>query len=282
MSSHGRCDSADLYGLKSVFSEVVSTRKRNPTHNSHNDETTVKRRKVCSDDDTTSTATTTSSLPDPKSHTGSPTAFLCDLFQAMHGIRLQVRKTSEWKSADFFQPSATEAQIAAYTIDIVNMVRENQVDDLRSTYYGKDKDAATTAKVHCRNAFGESLLHRACRLGHNETTQFLLQDAQVNVRVVDDYGRTPLHDTCWNPTPQLQICEWLLQQDPFLCLVADKRGFSPFDYARSHHWLPWKEFLYQNRHYLDAMLQQTNTLALFTEEEKRTATADDDEAKRIR
>jgi hypothetical protein len=261
MSSNRRRDSASLYGLKSIFGDVARKRNSNPVSAVPH----VKRRKLLSctttDEEENETSPSNSSqrnLPDPRKHNGTPTTFLCDLFEAMHGIRLHVKKSSEL-DAGFFLP-ATDEQIAAYTTEIVNFVRENNVEKLRILHQ------EDSSKVHCTNQFGESLLHRACRLGFQETTAFLLQHADVTVRIVDDCGRNPLHDTCWNPTPQLKICGWLMERDPSLFLIADKRGFSPFDYARSHHWLTWKEFLYENRRNLDQLIENRETLSMFTNE----------------
>jgi hypothetical protein len=93
--------------------------------------------------------------------------------------------------------------------------------------------------------------------------KFLLsEEVKLNVRVRDDYGRTPLHDACWHPEPQLEICGWIIEQDPSLFLVADKRGFSPFQYARPNDWPVWREFLFQNRERL-AALAQTEVLSKF-------------------
>ncbi|KAG7352319.1 ankyrin repeat domain protein [Nitzschia inconspicua] len=257
MSSRSGGDSAALYGLKSLFSNDV-TRKRTPIE-SPMSSISVKRRKISSnkaDNERNQDSTAKPNIPDPKKHTGTPTVFLCDLFQAMHGIRLQVKKTSELEDGFFYH--ASQDQISAYTTDIVNAVRENDVCQLRMMYQ------ADPRKVHCTNQFGESLLHRACRLGHQEMAAFLMQDAKVIVRITDDCGRNPLHDTCWNPNPQLEICGWLMQQDPFLFLLADKRGFTPFDYARSQHWPTWKEFFHEHRGYLDAILEDKETLSKFT------------------
>jgi hypothetical protein len=257
-------DDPSLYGLNGILGDVGKKRNSNdicwvvPP---------VKRRKPirsptsvgAGEDTSSSLSRLQSNLPCPKQHNGTPTAFLCDLFEAMHGIRLHVKKSSEL-GANFFQ-QVSEEQIAAYTTEIVNFVRENNVEKLRALH------EENPSRVHCANQFGESLLHRACRLGLEEMTSFLLQDANVTVRIADDCGRNPLHDTCWNPTPQLQICAWLMKRDPSLFLIADMRGFSPFDYARSHHWLTWKEFLYENRRVFDKLVENQETLSMFSKEE---------------
>jgi hypothetical protein len=84
--------------------------------------------------------------------------------------------------------------------------------------------------------------------------QFLLSEpVNLNVRIRDDFGRSPLHDACWNPEPQLEIASWIMQRDPSLFLIADKRGFSPFQYARPSDYPVWRQFLFGQREHLEAL-----------------------------
>jgi hypothetical protein len=38
-------------------------------------------------------------------------------------------------------------------------------------------------------------------------------------------------------------------------LVADKRGFTPFAYARSTDWHTWRQFLFDNRQSLKLLIE---------------------------
>jgi hypothetical protein len=242
---------ASLYGLpfsNNIFGESTTSRKRPPIP------LTPRAKKQKHSDSTASESISRDGLPDPDTHSGTPTEFLCELFEAMHGTKLKVRKASDLRN--FFH-SSTPEQVANYTTEIVMMVRENNLDGLRHVH---QQDAS---KLHCTNQFGESLLNRTCRLGLEEIAMFLLEQVEVTVRISDDCGRNPLHDVCWNPSPQLGICEMLLQRDPSLLLVADQRGFTPFDYARSQHWPVWKRFLSDKRHLLENLQKDAATLERF-------------------
>lgn len=250
---------ASLYGLpfssSSIFGDAVASRKRPSVPPRSAAAKRQKRSDSIVSECLASAMNISDGLPDPQTHKGTPTEFVCELFQAAYGMELKIQKASDLK--DFFQPSTPE-QVANYTTEIVMMVRENNLEGLRQLH---QQDAS---KLHCTNQFGESLLNRTCRLGQEDLTKFLLDEAKVEVRISDDCGRNPLHDVCWNPSPQLGICELLMQRDPSLLLVADNRGFTPFDYARSHHWPVWKQFLLGKRSLLDKLKEDNATLARFT------------------
>jgi hypothetical protein len=146
----------------------------------------------------------------------------------------------------------TEEQLAGYTTRVVSAARNNDLDELKRIYYSQQQqqqqqDEDRTCRIDAISQFGESLLHLACRRGYTEMVTFLVETCQVPARVVDDFGRNPVHDACWNPMPQLQICRTLMNRDPMLFLQADKRGFTPFEYARPQHWSQWKKFLWEHR-----------------------------------
>ena len=126
--------------------------------------------------------------------------------------------------------------VNAYTMETSTAVRTNDVQKLKELY-------VSGALLDCCNRFGDSLLHIACRRGNTETVKFLVNEANVSVRFVDDLNRTPLHDACWTSEPNFEIVEILLRAAPEHALCQDKRGHTPFDYARKGHWGQWIEFL---------------------------------------
>lgn len=190
-------------------------------------------------------------LPDP-SETVSPDEFFLKLVKAQCNLEFKVKPAQEL--TNFFSPG-TEEQIAAYTSDVVSAARTNNVEALKElTAQGKT--------LNCLNRFGESLVHMACRRGFYEMVDFLLEQPGVSVRIVDDCGRTVLHDCCWNPSPQLEICKRVMELEPALFLVSDRRGFTPFQYARPEHWKAWRHFLFENRETL-SRLSEPETLEHF-------------------
>ena len=183
-------------------------------------------------------------LPDPKADI-SPDEFILQLVEAQWDVSLEVKNAF---SLDSYFREITEEQMAAYTPQVVSVVRNNDLDSLKALHReGQD--------LNCFNRFGESLLNMACRRGFESIVEYLLEQGGADLRSRDDFGRTPLHDTCWNPLPQLKICKWIIERDPSLFLVSDKRGCTPFQYTRPQHWDTWRKFLFDNRGCLFALVQ---------------------------
>jgi len=100
--------------------------------------------------------------------------------------------------------------------------------------------------VNACNKFCESILHTACRRSTAEVIRFLLEN-DADVHVIDDYGRTALHDACWRTEPDFRIVSLLMDQDANLIHLLDSRNFTPLKYIREEHWLDWCRFLYMKK-----------------------------------
>ena len=190
-------------------------------------------------------------LPDAKDSKLSPDEFLLALVKAQYGVSLKTVKGLEL-GEDYFKP-ITDEQHAAYTMEVLTPARDNNVEALKELVNQKGRQV-----VDCVNRFGESLLNLACRRGFTETAEYLLsQDIGLDVRSKDDFGRTALHDAMWFPKPQLEVCGWLIEREPSLLLVSDKRGNTPFQYARSEDYATWRQFLLDNRNLLQGLTEPT-------------------------
>jgi ankyrin repeat protein len=154
----------------------------------------------------------------------------------------------------FQTPNQTDME--AYDMESVRAIRAGDVDRLRDLYRGgKSLDAC--------NAFGESLLHMACRRGDVRLVRFLVEEIKVRTDRCDDFGRNPLHDAMWTSTPNIEVMDVLIDHvDPSMLLAKDVRGNTPFAYARREHESKWIEFLEQRREKLrekhDACLSVTD------------------------
>lgn len=147
------------------------------------------------------------------------------------------------KRESYFLPF-TEAHLEAYTTEMVNAVQGNDVETLRS--YLKAGHV-----MQASNRFGESMLHTSCRRGFTDVVKFFLDEAMVSPRVKDDMGRTPMHDVCWSSAaPNHVVMKKLILAAPELLLAKDKRGHSPFDYARREYWPNWVTFLNEHRQFI--------------------------------
>lgn len=123
----------------------------------------------------------------------------------------------------------TQENFDSYSQDAVDAVRSNDVARLRRIHNeGKS--------LQCCNRFGESLIHLACRRSEKEVVDFLINEGCVSLRVRDDYGRTPMHDACWRTEANIDLLDILIQREPELMMMSDKRGHTPLDYARREHW----------------------------------------------
>jgi Ankyrin repeats (3 copies)/GAF domain len=200
-------------------------------------------------------------LPDPKTSTADPDEYLAQLVKALspnQTVKLQIKASHSME--DYFPP-ISEEQMARYSVNVVSMARNNDLDGIKALFAEHGRDA-----LDCYNRFGEGLLTLACRRGFRDMVQFFMSD-EVNlpVRVRDDYGRTPVHDACWNPAPLLEICEWIMEKDPSLFLLADKRGFTAFQYARQSDWQVWRQFLFDHADLLLPFVTQPELAKRFTQ-----------------
>jgi len=71
----------------------------------------------------------------------------------------------------------------------------------------------------------------------------VLIEADASVQVVDDFGRSPLHDAFWTASPNFEIIQLLLHKDPWLLCLMDSRGSIPLEFVRKEHWNIWIDFL---------------------------------------
>jgi ankyrin repeat protein len=164
------------------------------------------------------------------------------------------------------QPSTVDPDdMNAYDMESVQAIRANNVKKLRELLDNRKSFDAC-------NRNGETLLHLACRRGNLSTVKFLIEEAQVRTDVCDDMGRTVLHDVCWRPTPDLDLMDYLIRVlSPDVLLAADRRGHTPFDYARREHWSEWMKFLQDRQDLIERRVMIVDTFLSASQEEKYTS-----------
>ena len=150
------------------------------------------------------------------------------------------RVISHNELGDYFL-NVTESRLTSYSMNIINAVRTGDLDFLRMSHFEQKHD------LTCCNRFGESIIHIACRHSMVDVVRFLIEEANVSLRVVDDFGRNPCHDTAWQSAPNMELIQLLASHEPDLLLISDKRGFTPLQYLRKERWPEWVEFLRKNR-----------------------------------
>jgi ankyrin repeat protein len=134
----------------------------------------------------------------------------------------------------------TDLQQASYDVHLIDLVKNHQLDELR------DCLAMGLSPNPC-NAWGESVLHLLCRTGSPPDVLQVFVEAGADLQVVDDYGRTLLHDACWSVHPCMATIEMLLDADVHLLQLRDCRGAQPLSYVPEAHWADWMTFLGQHK-----------------------------------
>ena len=142
---------------------------------------------------------------------------------------------------NFFQNSNQDN--SSWDFDVLKAVRQGDVEELRRLQ-------ESGRSLSCSNNFGETLLHLASRKAMVPVIDFLVHEANVPVAVVDDMGRTPLHDAFWTPEPNFELIDLLVSKCPDLLFVKDKRGHTPLSFTRKSHWAKWSEYLKSRSHLL--------------------------------
>ena len=93
---------------------------------------------------------------------------------------------------------------------------------------------------------GETLMHKACRLGCHQVLQVFI-DLGAELRVCDAQGRTLLHAACWGARPSFQTFRLLMLHAPELLFMEDCRGACPLEYVHKTHYDFWLDFLQDNK-----------------------------------
>lgn len=136
---------------------------------------------------------------------------------------------------DQFFLQTTQEQLDAYQSNTITAIRKGDVDALRNIRNNGQS-------LQGCNKFGESIVHLSCRRSNLAVLSYLMSEGGVSLRVRDDYGRTPLHDAFWHKDPNIPLVESILNKEPKLLFISDKRGHTPLDYARKEHWETWNKY----------------------------------------
>jgi hypothetical protein len=130
-------------------------------------------------------------------------------------------------------------QIQDYDNEFISAAKNSHFDkivDLHSR--GRDMNAC--------NKFSESIVHMVCRRANYSVVEFVLKHGG-DVTIIDDYGRTPLHDACWRLEPAFDVVTMLLDINPNLLRYSDARGALPLKYVPQDNWVPWCVYLYHQK-----------------------------------
>lgn len=190
-----------------------------------------KSRKGRKDGNKSDTSTASDSCEEIEREAGSPVTLILNELRKVTPVGKSPRTFCSIQMYDTFEEWTPE-QKKAYDKDAIAAIRSRDIATLR-----KWKEEGRV--LQAANAYGESLLHMACRRDFLDVVTFLVEEAGHNLWIRDDTGRTPLHDACWTAYPSPELVSFILDKEPDLLLVSDKRGHTPLDYARKDHWQTW-------------------------------------------
>ena len=125
-------------------------------------------------------------------------------------------------------------QKSSYGIKLVQAIRSSNVELISKLL------SCGLSRNPC-NAFGESVIHMVCRRNDYRMLKCLV-DHGCSLQISDDFGRTPLHDTCWTSEPNFDCIELILDTDPRLLHILDCRGSYPLSYVKKENWGQWIDF----------------------------------------
>jgi uncharacterized membrane protein YgcG len=149
-----------------------------------------------------------------------------------------------YQAEDFYRPnlkrcrkSPHPSDLASYSKQLLAAVRSSNMSDLQ--IFSKQGVRLTAC-----NKFCESVVHLACRQASTEVVRLIFQHGDPEcLFMVDDKGRTPLHDAFWRKLPEVDIVNLILNEYVDLLWVKDVRGNTPLQYTQRHHWGLWRQFL---------------------------------------
>lgn len=137
-------------------------------------------------------------------------------------------------------------QLASYGAHVEKLVRTGNVAALSKLLaYGLSPNAWNPFYSE-----GEgSLLHDVCSSGQLPLLQ-VLEKSGACLFVCDHEGRTLLHAACMRKQSHLNInvAELLLERDPIMLFMMDKKGFLPFSYIAESEWHIWKTWMNSHLH----------------------------------
>jgi uncharacterized membrane protein YgcG len=161
-----------------------------------------------------------------------------------HEFLMMMLTRRGYHAEDFYRPnlkrcrkSPHPSDLASYSKQLLAAVRSSNISDLQN--FSKEGVRLTAC-----NKFCESVVHLACRQASIEVVHLIFQHGDPDcLFMVDDKGRTPLHDAFWRKLPEVDIVSLILDQYVDLLWVKDVRGNTPLQYTQRHHWGLWRQFV---------------------------------------
>jgi len=93
---------------------------------------------------------------------------------------------------------------------------------------------------------GETLIHMICKYcTRPDTLEIFLKQTGVDIRVSDEFGRTPLHYACWRDEPCFQMIDNMISSRDMIdmFLLTDLHGSAPLSYVPRNRWKQYISYI---------------------------------------
>lgn len=170
----------------------------------------------------------------PKSRTSIELGSLHDYLDSTLKSRGYV--TSKCSASELgYIKTPTPLQIASFDTAVCSANKPDDADQLRSIL-----QCGLSAVP--MNKFGDSPFFIACKRGVTELVKVFI-GCGAEVRIADNFGRTPLHHAAWTSPLNFDTAKIILSADPCLLYVMDKHGKTPLDFVPKQYYLSWTKFI---------------------------------------
>jgi len=178
-----------------------------------------------------------------------PQIYLDDL---MHSRGYPIQKVETLDSESYVISSPKQRPSGYASTQLLDLAREGNDKELIRTVK-KNGTLCLFQYASSRGDDGETLIHIICRYCRKpDTLRIFLEETGVDIRVADEYGRTPLHYACWrgdkdssNLEPCFQMIDDIMTSREMvnMFLYSDIHGSVPLSYVPRHHWGKWIQYL---------------------------------------
>ena len=139
----------------------------------------------------------------------------------------------------------TELQLASYNTKTIALTTGSVALDMLALDLSLRDILSCGISLNACDVHGETLMHKACRLGHHHVLQVFI-DLGAELCVSDAQGRTLLHAACSSPRPSVPTFRLLMLNAPELLFMADCRGACPLEYVQKRQYEFWLDVLQDN------------------------------------
>lgn len=149
-----------------------------------------------------------------------------------------------YESLRFYNRKPTEVDEASYHTNILTILQRGDGEELTLLL------EAGISPNAC-NLSGETSAHKICRNGYSPKILRILIEHGCCLKVADNFGRTLLHNICWNSSENASgLVDAIIEADGTaieMFYMSDSRGVSPLETVPEPYWDTWNRYIEQRK-----------------------------------